>query len=243
MCARTKTSYGCGCYHKSTQPCHSRLCNDIARYHFLKEGDCPDCKRGGDRVTRGREGKGRYAQEIKLRNAAPPVTRPPLSPISANFKAGPWAPAPPRPREKEWHSPVRRKADDAWLEEHERRQQDLDAKSQKCSSRGSQSSPSSPTRDYARESRRQDENADKLLDEMIRIEAECTRLRRRAERSNSYDSFQTMDSSRTPPRGRTFDSGFHCSSSPYGAKVSSHHGLGRGLGDVVRDSARPRRRW
>jgi hypothetical protein len=239
MCTRTKTSFGCGCAHKSTEECYSRSCTGIARYHFLKEGDCAECKRGGNRVTRGREGKGRYAQELKLRDGAPPVTRPPLSPISTNVNANPWAP--PRSREKEWRSPVRRKADDAWLDEHERRQRDLEAKSQQNSPRGS---PSSPLKDHARDQRHRDETPAKLRDEMRRIEdAERARLRRRAERSNSYDSFDTMDSSHTPTRGRTFDSGFHHSSSPYIPTIPSQHGLGRGLGDVVRDSARQRSRW
>ena len=231
MCARTKTSYGCGCAHKTTEECDPRSCTGLARYHFLKEGDCPECKRGGDRVTRGREGKGRYAQELKARNPAPPVTRPPLSPISTNVKTSPWAP--PRPREREWRSPVRQKADDAWLEEHERRECDLEAKSKKTSARDSHSSLA---KDSARDQRRGMENMAKLRDEIRRIgDTERGRARRLAERSNSYDSFNSMGS---PPRGRTFNSGFHHSYSPYNAILSSHHGLGRGLGDVVKDSTR-----
>jgi hypothetical protein len=238
MCTRTKTSYGCGCRYKSTQECHSQACTGITRYHFMKEGDCDECKRGGDRVTRGREGKGRYARELKLSNA--PVTRPPLSPISTNIKPSPWAPE--RPREKEWRSPVRRKADDAWLVEHERRERDLEAKSKHSSSRGS---VSSPTTDHARDHKRRDENPAKLLDEVRRLKEELERLqaRRWAERSNSYESFDTMDSSCSAPRIRSIDSGFHVLPSPYIPKVSSHHGLGRGLGNIVRDSTRSRSKW
>jgi hypothetical protein len=239
MCARTKTSWGCGCSHKLTTECYSRPCPGIVRYHFVKEGDCAECRRGGHRVTRGREGKGRYAQEIKLRDARPPVTRPPLSPISTNVAASPWAP--PRSRDKEWRSPVRRKADDAWLKEHERRQRDLEAKSQQFSP---ETSHSSPMKDHARDQRCWDENAAKLRDETRRVEdAERARLQRRAARSNSYDSFDTLDSSRSSARGRTYDSGFHHSSSLYITQAPSHHGLGRGLGDVVRDSTRQRSLW
>jgi hypothetical protein len=242
MCTRTKTSYGCGCRHKSTKECHSQSCTGLFRYHFVKEYDCDECRRGGDLVTRGREGKGRYARELKLSNAPSPVTRPPLSPISTNIKASPWAQEPPRPREKEWRSPVRRKADDAWLVEHERREQDLEAKSKESSSGGS---VSSPTTDYARDHRRCDENPAKLLDEMRRLKEELERLqaRRRPERSNSYDSFNTMDNCRSPPRGRSFDSGFYVLPSPFIPKVTSHHGLGRGLGNIIRDSTRPRSKW
>src|SRR2546423_5725559 len=229
MCTRTKTSYGCGCAHKRTENCGSRSCSGIARYHLLNQGDCPDCKRGGDRVTRGREGKGRYAQEIKARDAAAPsVTRPPLSPISTNVKASPWAP--PRPEEKDWHSPVRKMADEAWLEEHEKRQRDLEAKSKKTSARIS-CSPS--TKDRARDQK----YVVKLPDEARKVEdAERLRVRRRAERSHSYDSFYTMDSSASPPRGRTFDSFFDQQIGPYSVKISSIHGLGHGIGSVVRAS-------
>lgn len=239
MCTRTKTTYGCGCRHKSTDECHSPSSTCITRFHFAKEYDCDECRRGGDRVTRGREGKGRYARELKLSNATSLVTRPPLSPISTNIKASPWAPEPPRPREKEWRSPVRRKADDAWLVEHEQRERDLEAKSQKSLSGGS---VSSPTTNYTRDHRRRDEN---LADKVRRLEEEVERLRvrRRQEWSNSYDSFHTMDSSCSPPRGRSFDSGFHVLPSSYIPKVSSHHRLGRGLGDIIKDSTRPRSRW
>lgn len=239
MCVRTKTSWGCGCAHKSTEECGSQSCTGIVRFLFLKDGDCAECKRGGSRVTRGREGKGRYAQELRLRDTGLPVTRPPLSPISTNITPSPWAA--PRSREKEWRSPVRQKADDAWLVEHERRQRDLEITSQQMSSWGS---PSTPTKDHARNPRRRNEHAARVQDEIRRLEdAERSRLRRRAERSNSYDSFDTMNSAITPSRGRTFDSGFSLSSSPYTFKISSHHGLGRGLGDIVRDCARSRSRW
>lgn len=241
MCTRTKTSWGCGCAHKSTEECHTHFCSDLTRYHFMKDGDCPECKRGGSRITRGREGKGRYAKDLKLRDAGLPVTRPPLSPLSTNIQASPWAP--PRSREKEWRSPVRQQADDAWLKEHERRQQDLEIKSHQISSRGSQASS---YQEYARQPSYRDERATKLQDKIRRIEdAERARLRWRAERSNSYDSydsFATMDSIPTPIRGRTYDSGFHHSSSPSTLKTSSRHGLGGGLGDVVRESARSRSR-
>src|SRR6202012_5695273 len=157
----------------------------------------------------------------------------PLSSISTNIKPSPWAPEPPRPRAKAWRSPVRRKADDAWLAEHERRERDLEAKSRQSSSRGS---VSSPTTGHARDHKRRDENPAKLLEEVRRLEEELERLRVRR-RTNSYESFDTMDSCCSPPRIRSFDSGFHV---PYIPKVSSHHKLGRGLDNIVRDSNRSR---
>jgi hypothetical protein len=240
MCTRTLNSYGCGCRHKLTQECYSQHCTGETKYHFIREGDCKECRRGGNRVTRGIEGKGRYGRELKQSNA--PATRLPLSPISPNIKSSPWAPDPPRPREKEWRSPVRRKADDAWLAEHERRERDLEAKSNRGSPRGS---VSSPTADHARDHRCHDESPAELLDKVRRLEEEVQRLRIRrwAERSSSQESFGTMDSFCSPPRRQSFDSGFHVLPNPHIPKVSSHHGLGRGLGNIVRDSTRSRNIW
>jgi hypothetical protein len=128
MCVRTKTSYGCGHEYKTTNTCSSPRCKSIERYHYPREGDCRECKHAGEEVTRGREGKGRYAREISRRE----VERKPLRTVSGNTPPltldigcgiSPWGA--PSKREKGWHSPSRQKADQAWLEEHGERNSDL----------------------------------------------------------------------------------------------------------------------
>ncbi|EXJ77221.1 hypothetical protein A1O3_10379 [Capronia epimyces CBS 606.96] len=127
MCVRTKTSYGCGCEFKTTVECHSSHCQGLERYHYPREGDCRTCKLGGDGVTRGREGRGRHAQEIsrhaRTEGASESSDDRVLSPLEIGGGISPWAV--PLKREKEWHSPSRKKADDAWLEEHVERNSDL----------------------------------------------------------------------------------------------------------------------
>ncbi|KIX05425.1 uncharacterized protein Z518_06297 [Rhinocladiella mackenziei CBS 650.93] len=128
MCVRTKTSYGCGHEFKTTNQCDSPSCQHLERYLYEKGGDCRACKEGGDAITRGREGKGRYAQEISRRHQREAWSE---SPTDDNFHRtsdvgggiSPWAT--PLKREKEWHSPSRKKADDAWLQEHVERSIDL----------------------------------------------------------------------------------------------------------------------
>lgn len=234
MCTKTKNSWGCGHSYKSIDDCGSRSCKDTDRYHILHEGDCRECKKGGNLITRGKEGKGRYAQELKLRDA--PATRRPLTPINTNTntKASPWQI--PKPRERAWHSPTRRQADDAWLEEHERRQRDLEALSHENSSRGSHSPTS---KDFAREPTRRDHEAARPREGVRKFEdAERVRVRPRIGRSDSHNTYDTFDSSRTPPRGRSYDSRFHPSGSPYTYEISPKHRLGHGLEDVFRDSTR-----
>lgn len=231
-------SYGCGHSPKTTEECLSRSCNGVVKYHFIREGDCRECKQGGNLVTRGKEGKGRYAQELKRRDAPSPVARRPLTPISTNTKASPWAP--PKPRERPWHSPVRRHADDLWLEEHAMRERDLEAKSKENASRGSRSPPKqdflSP---HARDQRRRDDEALRLRENARKVEdVERIRVRPQADRSNSYGSHGNYSSMDSSPRGRSFDSGFHPSASPYVYEISPHHRLGHGLEDAVRDSTR-----
>ena len=96
----------------------------------MYEGDCKSCKSGGETITRGREGKGRYAQEISRRS--PPVDISGNGPrIDVSGGASPWAPSA-RGRD-EWHSPTRMKADDAWEEEHETRMSDLQSRAERMS--------------------------------------------------------------------------------------------------------------
>jgi hypothetical protein len=123
MCIRTKTSWGCGCQVKDTEECNSSRCTGLERYHYEKEGDCRRCKYGGGAVTRGREGKGRYAQQMNRR-----------SPVDVSGGASPWAPTEKSlRREKEWQSPTRQQADSAWEKEHSSRIDDLQSRVEKIS--------------------------------------------------------------------------------------------------------------
>jgi hypothetical protein len=157
MCVRTKTSYGCGHEYKTTTDCGSSRCTGVEKYHYPREGDCKECKRGGFEVTRGREGKGRYAQAIGRRTQERDKSREPLAEISHNIEKltldvgggiSPWGT--PSHKEKDWGSPSRAKADRAWLEEHGERNVDLQTIRESMSSSASSDEAStaiySPTR-------------------------------------------------------------------------------------------------
>ena len=131
MCIKTKTTYGCGCSIKQIDDCHSSRCEGVERYRIERQGDCRDCKSGGVVVTRGREGKGRYGQEITRRNSNDNTT---MSSSRGDLYGGAsaWAPSPVTKRD-EWHSPTRQKADSAWEREHEARIEDLSHRAEKLS--------------------------------------------------------------------------------------------------------------
>lgn len=133
MCARTKTTYGCGHFLKSTNDCHDSRCAGIDRFHYEKPGDCRECRMGGPSVTRGREGKGRYAQKIKKYKiqeiASSSSEEISTSDADPSGVASPWAPQ--NVQEKNWESPHRRQADEAWLSEHEDRLSDLQERLEK----------------------------------------------------------------------------------------------------------------
>lgn len=152
MCVRTKTSYGCGHEYKTTNDCRSSRCTGMEKYHYPKKGDCKECKYGGVEVTRGREGKGRYAQAIGRRTQEKdkPRDRSPLREISDNMQSltldvgggiSPWGA--PSHKEKDWGSPSRAKADRAWLEEHGERNVDLQTIRESISSTASTSDDAS----------------------------------------------------------------------------------------------------
>ena len=128
MCVRTKTSYGCGCEYKTDNECESSECSHLERYHYPRGGDCKRCKEAGSALTRGRDGKGRYGQEISRRadsqeeaNESSYETTPGSAEVGNGIS--PWAQ--PSPKEKHWMTHSRQKADDAWLEEHAQRNVDL----------------------------------------------------------------------------------------------------------------------
>lgn len=185
MCVRTKTSYGCGHEFKSTEECYSSRCHGMQRFHYIKDGDCRSCKYGGGAVTRGRDGKGRYAREMQRRGDSRSNSRE-GSPETAQHhaveidgSASPWAaPNPSSRREKEWHSPSRRRADDAWLKEHDQRMSDLESRLRKLPIRSpsisSSSTVSSPRRHSRREQSDREDNYDdnKSLNRNYELESE-----------------------------------------------------------------------
>ena len=262
MCVRTKTSYGCGHTYKQDQSCHRHSCAGLERYHFENEGDCRSCKRGGDTVSRGREGQGRYARELHKNDAG---TRESLSTISLNPQSSPWAP--PRKRENDWRSPIRKKADKAWEEEHARREEDLQSRS-----RGSQNgSVTSAELDSPCRNQRREDREFAIREELRKMEdAERIRIRRRRERQARYDSIDSLGESlrshdsgsrshghrihqsgyRSHESGRTpmYDSGFSSSKhgqNPYNVYNTELYfsSLGHGFGDFVKDSSRRYARW
>lgn len=266
MCVRTKTSYGCGHTNKQDQKCYRHSCGGLERYHFEHEGDCRQCRKGGDTVSRGREGQGRYAREVlKKKDPQPSAARVPLSVISRNGQSSPWAPS--GREEKDWRSPIRRQADEAWEEEHARRQEDLQSRSP--GSRGGSVRSIEPDSPHAQR-RRQDREA--AIQEQLRKmeDSERIRVRRRRERQASHDSFDSFGESRhsrassglhshgqhgygsayqnhqSGGRSRMYDSGFGSSKHhPYNLYNTESYfsGLGHGFGELVRDSSRRWTRW
>jgi len=213
MCVRTKTSFGCGHTLKDTRDCELSACYGLERFLFQKDGDCVQCRQGGDSVTRGREGKGRYAQEISRRSKTRAVLAE-IDPYSEAIDAvEPWA-RPDKP-EREWQSPTRRQADDAWLTEHEKRMADLQLRMEKLERRYS---PSSDTQQLSRpRAVREDENswdsevpyehtlkrpAARILPYEVRESDDeglgCSERSR--SRQNSHDSFEAMQLVRSGPR-------------------------------------------
>jgi hypothetical protein len=79
-------------------------------------------------------GRSEQPQEINISDAAPPIKRRVPNPLMAEVNSGLWLPG---PGQKEWTSPLRRKADDQWIREHEQRQKYLEVKSQEHLSRRS----------------------------------------------------------------------------------------------------------
>lgn len=147
MCTKSKTSFGCGHTFKVTEGCGVPNCNDIAKYKMPdKDCDCTPCKIAGANATRGREGRGRHAREIRTRDSRQ-SSYDSLTPDSPYLAISPWSPADPLDfKEQKWHKPTRRQAEDAWVIEHERRMSDLDEKTSRMSL--------SPRREYQRRSKR-----------------------------------------------------------------------------------------
>jgi hypothetical protein len=271
MCVRTKTSYDCGHTYKQDQSCHRASCPGLERYHFESEGDCRQCKKDGEAVSRGREGQGRYARELYKKDHQPPQIRIPSSSTSHNSQSNPWAP--PSKREREWHSPIRKQADEAWEEEHARREQDLQNRSPRITSGDITSAELTHPR---RESRGREDHESTIRDEVQKQEdARRLRARRRRERQASYDSFDSIGESYRSygsgqhscghhshgqcggsegrshesggGRSRMYDSGFSPPKqhSPYNVYNTESYfsGLGQGLGGLVKDSGWRWARW
>ncbi|KAK5949975.1 hypothetical protein OHC33_008936 [Knufia fluminis] len=119
-----------------------------------KDCDCSQCKTAGADVTRGREGRGRYAREIRTRGSRQ-SSYDSLPPDSPHLTISPWHRAEIDCKEKKWDTPTRRQADDAWIIEHERRMSDLDEKTSNMSINSPRESRqksrrTSPTSSYER---------------------------------------------------------------------------------------------
>lgn len=153
MCVKSKTSYGCGHRIKVTEPCGSVDCTTIDRWKFPTNKDCPQCKSGGEAITRGKEGRGRHGREILIRESrqsssdsyGPPS---PSSTGSPHLSISPWACSNRSSNEKKWDTPTRQMADAAWLVEHERRMSDLEETTSKMSLRP-QDNPYSTSRTHS----------------------------------------------------------------------------------------------
>ncbi|KAF7507489.1 hypothetical protein GJ744_010420 [Endocarpon pusillum] len=263
MCVRTKTSYDCGHTHKQDQSCHRHSCTELERYHFKNEGDCRQCRKAGEAVSRGREGQGRYARELYKKEHKSSSNPVPLSTTSQNSQSSPWAP--PDSKERAWSSRIRRRADEAWEEEHARREQDLQSRS--ASSRGGSVRSVEP--DHAHDQHERDDYGASIREELRRVEdAERIRVRRQRDRQASYDSFDSYGESHRSNgsglyshghyssgsgrrshesgRSRMYDSRFSSSKhNPYNLYNTESYfsGLGHGLGEMVRDSGRKWARW
>jgi hypothetical protein len=208
MCVRTKTSYDCGHSFKEYQVCDRKSCRERERYHFENEGDCRRCREGGEATPCGRDGHDRYGRHISKKEPRTSIPRSPLSVVtdSQNGQASPWA-APSR-RERGWRSPIRKMADEAWENEHLRREEDLQRRvvGSKVSSGGSlpsyldnlSPSPSSPSLPSPLDRHRggRDDREAAIREEMRRMEdVERVWSRRRRERQPSYDSFESLGGS------------------------------------------------
>lgn len=219
MCIRDKHSYGCGCSFKEDQICGSSRCSGTQKFHYVHEGDCRNCRHGGDVVTRGREGQGRYAKEISRRD-----------PVDVSGGASPWAPDPASRRQKEWGSPTRREADSAWEKEHEKRIDDLQTRADKLSlashtpPRAASPEPLDERYDsHDSGSDRQSRHHKKLYAEVAYDDDRSSTRHRRDHRSrrdptDSYESFESL-----PPRHRSGpQKSYSYRDDPYDSGYGSH---------------------
>lgn len=257
MCARTKNSYGCGHTHKQDRSCRHEFCPGLERYHFKHEGDCRPCKRGGEMVLRGLEGQGRYARDLHKKDAG---NREPLLTISPDSPTNPWAP--PSKKEKDWRSSIRKRADEAWQDEHARREKDLQSRSP--SSRHGSVTSAELDSVPSPQSRVDRERA--IHEELRKIQdAERIRIHRRRERKASCDSCDSLGESNRSYESGLRSHGYHSHSSGHGSHESDRSrmydpglspptrqgqnpynmyntgfylsNLGQGLGEFVKDSS------
>lgn len=230
MCTKTKNTYGCGHCAKIFEPCRIPGCNEVAKYKMPpRDADCAQCRSAGDTVTRGKDGKGRHAREIRSRRSSTDsfASSSPASAGIAHMAISPWAANEQSPiNMKLWSKPTRRQADDAWVIEHERRMSDLDDKTSKlsldsCRNSHQSSRRSSPHSSYERiveaseveepeeiEPPRSPPKAIQMLPFEISEDSEVSRSHRRS-RKTSCDSdhsspYKTSPDPRTPRRKTRF---------------------------------------
>lgn len=120
--------------------------------------DCSKCRAAGETVTRGKDGRGRYAREIarereSRQSSADTLNLDSETSGTRHMAISPWARRTPDvPQEKLWNTPTRQKADEAWLVEHEGRMLYFDDKTSKPSPHTGrrESRRSSPRESYER---------------------------------------------------------------------------------------------
>lgn len=138
MCEKTKTVFGCGHAAKALTDCGLH-CSKPHRWCFEKPTDCSACKAGGNSVSRGADGRGRYGRQLsqtppkqssRLVKSEPPLSiyaRDRVRERSLSPVISPWADVD-RPGDKSWETSTRKQADVAWLVEHSDRQSDWKAR-------------------------------------------------------------------------------------------------------------------
>ena len=181
-----------------------------------KDCDCTPCKAAGADATRGREGRGRHARQIRTRDSRQSSYES-LPHESVHFTISPWAASDPLDsKEKKWDMPTRRLADDGWVIEHERRMSDLDEKTSKMSlsshrdsRRGSRRTSFTSGYEYVLEANEIEEpeelepmpttpRAIKMLPYEISMESDKSHHRRRS-RQTSYNNQHVMPYYEEPP--------------------------------------------
>lgn len=220
MCTKTKTSFGCGHCIKVTEACDSANCTNIDKWKFPANKDCPKCRAAGEAITRGKEGHGRHGREIRIRrsrqSSSESLPTPNSLSGSPNLSISPWALNDRSREEKKWDTPTRRKADDAWLVEHERRQSEFEEAVSKMTVRDNRVyGRSSPRGSYERVIEADEVEEPDEIESLPRSQPR-TRLLAYEISQSSHESRRSRDASRdstpivsrelvlTKPRSRTY---------------------------------------
>lgn len=116
MCTTTKVIYGCGHRVRRSEECTDRSCTQLDRWRCLKNSDCPDCSADHVELARHR-GVRLWCKSTPVRMAREPS-------LAVRGIPGPWMSSTPQHKEyvsNERRSSTRKRADQAWIIEHESR--------------------------------------------------------------------------------------------------------------------------